>query len=769
MLPWFRHEGQLIAGVLERERPSRALRGAPLLGIEAVGFDFSGVDQAGDIRAYGRAVFTERTRVVPDDAALQLPLPSWARSIGYLTELALPLVLQIQPPAWRELAVAWDGGEHRVVFRPVRELIASLDTVPCGEDLVALLGALAPASGMAPLAGEFVPNPDDVWSALHLAASLAQPGRGERAGEPRGDELRFLSAWRVRGPGGRWHELVTPGTGVTVSMLPYLRGRDGTYVLLWNELRPAALERRVRAPLFDLPVPLRYANAPGFFISTDEQALLARDPRALLELLLGRLLPGVRVRADARLGPAAEPDNALSSELRHRFACELDTLPALPEGAFLIELDELRRAVADGLVRDPVVTGGLLSLGVDPFVRAREGDPARRRAYLDRMTEGSEVQRRLATYSSIESEQLQAPTYARLMTLLQHEFGLRIVYPKTEKDRSFFKAAYRVFMAADRGEDRALQGLHFSHDCFHFALGNYTPPAMDDFERWYASGEPAPGDPAPSGAAWDEFSRALKHAENEATFFSFWTLYQEHLPLARHVGKLTFFEAMRDLGYHDRASVWPLYLELVDDARIPTAITAHPLYAQRPDIAGLFEYMRGFRDYQLGDIRTAWKYASRDPYRIYATRFGIYDDNADRYIRGVSLFSARLARVPPGLNPLLAACADVRVELALRVWDVMKGLRLARDRATPDTRVQLLAMAETAMRGLARIRSRMTWLRESIRDAELTARNEDAYEQIAALVVNVGEARRTWWQAIGGTGLVPEATIDEQLARELPR
>ncbi len=52
------------------------------------------------------------------------------------------------------------------------------------------------------------------------------------------------------------------------------------------------------------------------------------------------------------------------------------------------------------------------------------------------------------------------------------------------------------------------------------------------------------------------FHKALKHSENEATFFSFWTLYHEHLPLARHVGKLTFYEALRDLGVTTRAEAW---------------------------------------------------------------------------------------------------------------------------------------------------------------------------------------------------------------------
>ncbi len=760
VLPWFAHGGEIIAGVLERERPSRALRGAPLLGLEAIGFDFSGVDQAGDIRAYGRAVFTERAHLTPDDAALQIALPSWARSVGYLTELALPLLLEVVPPPAREIA----AGDHRIRFAPVTELLALLETMPVGEELVTLLAALQPPAARSSTGGDFVPR--EVWTAEQLAASLAEAApAGQRIGDLRADELGFLRAWRT--PGGL--ELVTPQSGVSVAVLPYLRGPGGTYVLLWTEQRPAALERRVHQPLFDLPVPLRYANATGFFVTTDEQAGLARDERGTLEHLLARVLPAApRIRAHTRLGPAAEPDNSLSTELRHRFACELESLPALPDGAFLMELGELARAVGDGLVRDPVVTGGVLQLGADPFARARRGDPQQRRAYLDRMTEGSQVQRRLKTYSSIEAEQLEAPTYARLMTVLQHEFGLRIVYPKADKDRSFFKAAYRVFMAADRGEDRALQGLHFSHDCFHFALGNFTPPALPDFERWYASGEPAPAEPEPVGPDWEAYASALKHAENEATFFSFWTLYNEHLPLARHVGKLTFFEAMRDLGYLERDAIWPLYVELVDEARIPAVLAQHP--AMRPDIASLFEYMRGFRDYQLTDIRTAWKYAVKEPYRTYAIRFGIYESDLARYLDNVATFCARLAKVPPGLNPLLAACADVKVDLALRVWDIMKGLKLARDPAgTGEARVKLLALADATMRDLEAGKADLQALRRAIHDAELTSRNEDAHAQIAALAARVETIRRGWWDALAATGLLAAAALDAERARELPR
>src|SRR5262249_42537978 len=159
------------------------------------------------------------------------------------------------------------------------------------------------------------------------------------------------------------------------------------------------------------------------------------------------------------------------------------------------------------------------------------------------------------------------------------------------------------------------------------------------------------------------------------------TLYAEHLLLARHVGKLTFFEAMRDLGYTDRAAVWPIYLDVVHEAVIPEVIKENPVYRARQDIAGLFDYMAGFRDYHHKDIAIAGKFAVQSPYRGYTIDFGIYESDLDRYLDYVHAFPERLAAYPPGLNPLLAACADVKVDLALRVWDVMKALRLVRESA----------------------------------------------------------------------------------------
>ena len=788
VLPFFRKDGELYVGLLERERPSRSLRGGALVGLEAIGFDFSGVDETADIRNYGRAVFREIAQVAIDDTALVTVLPSMARSIGYLTELTLPLVLGIEPPASEVIEVTWDGAKHRIVFGPAREWLAKIsapDAPPCGEELFTLLRALTPpvAEGKLPgtpsRAGALATH---IWSADHIAASLFvpyDPLHGTRAPDPTIEQLRFLKLEAVPHD-GKVIEIVTPATGVSVSLLPYVIIDAVPHFALWNETRAAALERRARQPMYDLPVPVRYANATGFFIGKDEQALLATDPRALTERLLDRVLGDVRVTHAERLGPAAEPANSISTELRHRFACALDpsSVTALPENAFLVSAPELANAIARGLIRDPVVVAGILELagrlGIDPFARAREGLPTERRAFIDKMTEGSVVQRRLQTYSSIEKEQLEAPTYARLMTMLQHDFGLRIVFPQVEKDRSFFKAAYRVFMAADRGEDRALQGLHFSHDAFHFALGNFTPPAPADFDHWYTSGAAPPEEEKPEGPAWEIFHEALKHAENEATFFSFWTLYHEHLPLARHVGKLTFYEALRDVGITERKDAWRVYLEVVHEKRLPEEIAKHAVYAARNDVSDLFDYMLGFREYHRKDIAIAWRFAVKEPYRGYTTRFGIYESDLGRYLDHVHAFSARLASYPPGYNPLLASCADVRVDLSLRVWDVVKALKLLRaaslKRGGPEPeRASFLALAEDVMRELEGERGELAVLRGAVRDAEMTPPNEDTYARIKELGSRVERTRQTLWSRVLATKLLEDAVIAEERVRELPR
>ncbi|MDY7229046.1 hypothetical protein [Hyalangium rubrum] len=801
VIPYFEHLGRLHVGVLQRRRASRALRGAPLLGLEPIGIDFGGVDETGDILEYGRSVFNARTRVPIDEQRLKVPLPSYARSIGYLTELTLPLFLAIHPPSSPEIDVEWDGARHRLLFRPADALLNEVEAGvhPHSEDLLLLLRAL-----LGPVTAPARPPPEDspgaraliereptrVWDVERLAAFVeraldAQTAAGFRRRPPlTGAELRFLHAHRVH-LDGQWWEVVTPGTGQSLTVLPFVRHGGETYFVLWSETRVAALERRVLQPLYDLPMHPRYVNATGFFLTQAETRALPSDT-ALQELVARRLGSAlgqpVGVRSLRRLGAGAEPAPAVSAEVRHRVACELDVseLRTLPDEVFLIRAAELSRAVAEGRVRDPVIVSGLLTLGaelaVDPFREARTAPVESRLGFLDTMTHGSTVQRRLKTYSSIEQEQLQAPTYARLMTLLQHEYGVRVAYPQNEADRSFFKAAFRVFMAADRGENRALQGLHWSHDAFHFALGNHTLPPPADFERWYVEGEPVPPAPPPEGPAFEQYARALKSSEDEATFFSFWTLYQEVPSLARYVGSLTFHEALRDMGITERATSRSLFDALTVRAEIPTEAERSEAYRSRKDIRDLFEYMRGFRDYHLKDIREAWKYATRDMYRGFFLRFGLYSGEADAYVHGVKAFQARLDAYPPGLNPLLAQCADVRVALALRVYDGTKALRLVRttqadtqETARQRRREFLHSVVEPYFAALEEQHRALEALRARVRNAEMVPLNEYTHADIQALAATVETLRGRLWDDVERTGLLTAEALASERTRELPR
>jgi hypothetical protein len=801
VIPCFEHDGELHVGVLQRRRASRALRGAPLVGLEPVGIDFAGVDETGDILEYGRSVFNARTRVTMDERRLKIPLPSYARSIGYLTELVLPLFVAIHPPPSSEIDVEWDGARHRLLFRPVETLLRELDSgahVHSEELALLLRGLVGPRAGARSTPAEDSPGAralleregSRVWDAQRLAAfaerSLdAETAAGfQRRVPPTGADLRFLRAHRVH-LDGQWWEVVTPGTGQSLVVLPFVRHAGETYFVLWSEIRPAVLERRVLQPLYDLPIHPRYVNATGFFLSETEARALESNA-ALPELVARRLGAAlgqpVGVRALRRLGPGAEPSPAVSSEVRHRVACELDVsrLEALPEDVFLIRASELSRAVAEGRVRDPVIVSGLLSLGaelgLDPFQEARTAPVESRLAFLDTMTHGSTVQRRLQTYSSIEQEQLQAPTYARLMTLLQHEYGVRVAYPQNEADRSFFKAAFRVFMAADRGENRALQGLHWSHDAFHFALGNYTLPGPTDFERWYVEGEPLPASAPPEGPVFEQYARALKAAEDEATFFSFWTLYHEVFSLSRYVSGLTYYAALRDMGITDRPTSRAIFDAVTNRAEIPAEVERTEPYRNRKDVRDLFEYMRGFRDYHLKDIQEAWKYATREVYRGFFLRFGLYSGDTDAYVRGVKSFQSRLDAYPPGLNPLLAECADVRVGLALRVFDGTKALRLVRkalEGAGEPRRQQrqdfLRGVAEPYFTALEEQQRALESLRARVTNAEMVPRNERLHVDIQVLATKVEALRGQLWDAVASTGLLPRETIAAERIRELPR
>lgn len=810
VVPFFDAGGVRYAGLLERARASRVLRGGPLVGLEPIGIDLAGVDETGDLLSYGRAVFSERARVEIDDHALKVPLPSYARSVGYLTEASLPLLLPIVPPGREVVDVAWDGAEHRVRFAPVaawwRELEAT--GAPYSEDVALLLAALdrsamparAPIGAGTPDGGRWLRRQGErVWTASRLAA-LVEDGRwrgeagaapegaagakqGERLAAPEGKNLSFLSLHEVHLGAQRW-EVVQPGRGASVALLPYVVDRGEAYFLLWCEGRPSVLERLHQRPLHDAPTALPFVNATGCFVSEGEASRVGAGgvpSHELAEALLGRVLEGVAVTRVEGLGRWAEPAPAVSSELRARAVVELDAakLGDLPPGAFVIPATEMARAVGDGLVRDPVVAAASAmlagALGPDPFVGARTSSVGRRRAFVDAMTRGSQVQARLRAYSSIEGEQLGAPTYARLMTYLQHEFGVRVAYPKTEADRSFFKAAFRVFMAADRGEDRALQGLHWSHDAFHFALGNFTLAPLPDLAGWYARGEALP-EAAEEGPEFERYASALKGAEDEATFFSFWTLFHEQPSLARYVPQLTYWRALVDMGIEDRARARAIFDDVTIRERLPGEVAANAVYRERADVRGLFDYMLGFKPYHLKDITTAFRFAARDAYRGVFARYGIYENELHRYLSGVRSFTRRLEAYPPGLNPLRCAWADVRVDLTLRVWDAVKALKLVRKAteglATDVGRERRAAFFEATgpvFERLDGLWAELWALRARIKGAELVPRNQSLHEDIEDLAGDVEALRRDLWAMAAGTGLLGADVIASELVRELPR
>lgn len=769
VVPYFRHEGALHVGVLERSRASRLVRerSADPVGREPIGFDFSGVDETGGIRDYGRAVFSARSGIEIDPDALAIPLPSLARSIGWSTELALPLLLPVRPPPSRSIEVSWDGGHHRIVFDALDEL--ALDG-PHAEELDIARAVLSPRRPRR-FSGEhrawldrFAERVrDHEWLASTVRAPIDLAP--ERVASLRGDELRFLRLDRVR-DNGTWWEVATPREGASVAVLPYVVSGDEPYFLLWTETRVSALERRVRQPIFDLPIHPRHVNATARYVGVAD---VRRAPRELAESILqGTMQRAIRVLEAETLG-VAEPAPSFGNEVRTRIACALDpsSIDELPADVAIVSASALTRAVRDGVVRDPVVVAGLLDLGFDPFSEARRGAPEARRAFLDRMTEGSVVQRRLRAYSSIEREQLQARTYARVMLLLQHDYGVRIAYPQSESDRSFFKAAFRVFMAAPRGdENRALQGLHWSHDAFHFALGNFTLPMTTSFDAWYLSDEGLPPPLPPEGPLFDAYAAALKAAEDEATFFSFWQLYEEQPSLARHVGKLTFWEALRELSVTDRSEARAIFDDVTARAVIPDRVLAHPQYG-RDDIRALFEYMRGFRDYHLGDIRAAWAHASRDMYRGFFVRFGVYESDAERYIANVRSFMARLENEPPGLDPLRALAADVRVAIALRVFDLTKSLRLQRKVLSTSDRRLSLHLAHVHLEAIEHANDRLADLRASLHDAELSTANEERFAALEALARDVESIRTHIWD--DAATVLPADVVAAERTRELPR
>ncbi|MCC6647497.1 MAG: hypothetical protein IT374_18235 [Polyangiaceae bacterium] len=766
IVPYFDVGGVRHVGVLSRRRVSRTVRGAPALGWEAIGIELSDVDETGDVLSLERAMFAERTGVRVDDDALTVPLPSHARSVGYLAELSLPLAVPIVPPGCSRLDVRWSGGEHEVLFLPLDEARGALGARPAGEDLALLLAALGPslpraAPALPELAAAVLGARAHVVTADDLAvhASASAPRVGTREELP-AVELGFLRQATLDADGARW-SVLTPSVGESVAVVPLVRAGSDVFVVLARELRPALAERALSQPIFDLPVHPLHVNALARYLSPG-----AATATELAEAALSPSLAGSEIAWAERL-PPLEPAPGITSELRHVVLAGLASLPArLPEFVVLVELGELGRALASGSVRDPVVALALDALGRDPFSAARAGAPAARRAFVAAMTQGSVVERRLRGYSSIEQEQLLSPTYARLMTLLQHEHGVRVVFPASPRDRGFFKASFRVFMADDRPDQRDKQGLHWSHDAFHFALGNYAPPATRALEAWYASDEPTPPASPPEGREWEAYRDALKTAEDEATFFSFYTLLDERPSLARHVGQLTYRDALLSLGVRDAREARRLFDELTREGRVPPELAR----ASDPAAASLFSYMAGFRDYHDKDIRAAYAYASRDPYRATLAEFGLYSCDHAAYVAGVRGFAGRLEAIVPSLNPLLARLAEVRLDLHLRVWDVIKALKLARAATSSvAARADVFARLTSRLPALRAIDREIAGARALVRHAELTPENERLLGVAVELGAAVERSRDELWAALAQTGLVGADVLAEERAREVPR
>jgi hypothetical protein len=210
---------------------------------------------------------------------------------------------------------------------------------------------------------------------------------------------------------------------------------------------------------------------------------------------------------------------------------------------------------------------------------------------------------------------------------------------------------------------------------------------------------------------------------------------------------------------------------------LPASVAAPPVYQERAQVRELLQYVRGFHDYHLKDIREAWRFAARDMYRGLSLRFGIYESNLERYLAHVRGFQATLEAQLPGLNPLKAACADTRVELCLRVWDVTKALKRVRkaveglpEEQAREHRRAFFATAEAHLRRLEECHRALETLRAQVAHAELTSNNESLYRTLTQDVqVRVARVRESLWDAVAATGLVDAAVVEEERTRELPR
>jgi hypothetical protein len=186
--------------------------------------------------------------------------------------------------------------------------------------------------------------------------------------------------------------------------------------------------------------------------------------------------------------------------------------------------------------------------------------------------------------------------------------------------------------------------------------------------------------------------------------------------------------------------------------------------------------MRGFRDYHLKDIREAWKYATRDVYRGFFLRFGLYSGDTETYVRGVKAFQSRLDAYPTGLNPLLTQCADARVALALRVYDGTKALRLVRgalagagETLRQQRRDFLRGVAEPYFTALEEQQRTLGLLRARVTNAEMVPLNERLHVDIQALTLAGETLRGRLWDDVARTGLLSPEVVAAERVRELPR
>jgi hypothetical protein len=221
------------------------------------------------------------------------------------------------------------------------------------------------------------------------------------------------------------------------------------------------------------------------------------------------------------------------------------------------------------------------------------------------------------------------------------------------------------------------------------------------------------------------------------------------------------------MGVTTREEARAIFDDVTTRAVIPPSVLANEVYRSREDVQKLFEYMRGFRDYHLGDIRAAWAHASRDMYRGFFLRFGIYESDSERYVASVRSFMERLSREPPGLNPLRALAADVRVAIALRVYDLTKSLRLQRAALAPKDRRVTLHLAHVHLEALEHVTDRLNELREGLHDAELSSANEERFAALEALARDVEELRAHIWD--DAATVLPAEVVEAERARELPR